>query len=188
MATTRTKRVTTVAKESVESKEAAVQAEKIDVQKREFAPDEGIPCVSITTGELIVIGEKSGISYDWLGRGDVVDVEYQDLVAAIRMGKACIKEPYFIIQSDEFLARYPQVKEIYGGMYTFGDLRKVITDLDVQSMKLTIESLPSGAKDSIRSIASTMIQNGQLDSVSKIKMLDEIYGTDFMLLSGLYSE
>lgn len=185
MATTRTKRVNTVAKESVESKETAIQ---VETQKHEFAPDEGIPCVSITTGELIVIGEKSGISYDWLGRGDVVEVEYQDLVAAIRMGKACIKEPYFIIQSDDFLARYPQVKEIYGGMYTFGDLRKVITDLDTQSMKLTIESLPSGARESIRSIASTMIQNGQLDSVSKIKMLDEIYGTDFMLLSGLYSE
>lgn len=187
MATTGTKRNTGVKKTTVKQ-EPVIQTEEAVVQKHEFAPDEGIPCVSITTGELIVIGEKSGISYDWLCRGDVVEVEYQDLVAAIRMGKSCIKEPYFIIQNDEFLERYPQVKEIYGTMYSFGDLRKVITDLDVQSMKLTIESLPNGAKDSIRSIASTMIQNGQLDSVSKIKMLDEIYGTDFMLLSGLYSE
>lgn len=174
-----------VVEETTVAKDVDVKKTSI-VEKRKFKAEDGIPCVSITTGELIVTGPKTGIAYDWLGRGDTVEVEYQDLVACIRMNKACIKKPHFIVEDEDFLAEYPQVKEIYGTMYSYGDLRKVLTDLDVMSMKLTIESLPEGARDSIRNIASSMIQRGQLDSVNKIKMLDEIYDTNFMLLSGLY--
>lgn len=156
------------------------------VEKREFKPDTGIPCTSITVGELIVIGPKTGMRYDWLTRGDTIDVEYQDLVAAIRMNKDYIKQPYFIVEDEDFLNENPQLRNVYGSMYSLGDLQGVIIDLDPMSMKLTIESLPQGARESIRNIASTMIQNGQIDSVGKIKMLDEIYGTNFMLISGLY--
>lgn len=55
-------------------------------------------------------------------------------------------------------------------------------------MKLTINSLPSGAKESIKNIVSSMIMNGQIDSVSKIKTLDEIYDTKFMTMTELYGD
>ena len=73
-------------------------------------------------------------------------------------------------------------------MYSIKDLRSVITDLDANSMKLTIDSLPSGAKESIKNIVSSMIMNGQIDSVSKIKTLDEIYDTKFMTMTELYGD
>lgn len=158
------------------------------VDKKAYSADDGIPCTSICVGELLLIGEKTGNKYDWVERGDVVEVEYQDLVAWVRMNASCIKNPYFVVEDEDFLALYPQVKEVYGTMYSYRDLRKVITDLDATSMKLTIQSLPKGAQESIKAIASSMIRDGQLDSVSKIKTLDEIYSTDFMLLSGLYKE
>lgn len=154
--------------------------------KKTFDNETPIPCTSITAGELGMLGIKSGINYTWAGRGDVTDVEYQDLVAAIRSGKKHITEPYFIINDDDFLEEYPQVKKIYGEIYSIGDLRKVITDLDPQSMRLTIESLPNGAKESIKNIASTMIANHQIDSIDKIKVLDKIYDTKFMLMTELF--
>ena len=80
------------------------------------------------------------------------------------------------------------VKKLYGDMYSIKDLRSVITDLDANSMKLTINSLPSGAKESIKNIVSSMIMNGQIDSVSKIKTLDEIYDTKFMTMTELYGD
>ena len=48
-------------------------------------------------------------------------------------------------------------------------------------MKSAIEQLPSGAKEAIKGIASTMINSHILDSVQKIKVLDEIFGTNMLL-------
>ena len=144
--------------------------------------------MSITPGQLGMFGLKTNIHYSWAARGDETEVEYQDLVAAIRSGKKHITEPYFIIKDDDFLESFPNVKKIYGDMYSIKDLRSVITDLDANSMKLTIDSLPSGAKESIKNIVSSMIMNGQIDSVSKIKTLDEIYDTKFMTMTELYGD
>lgn len=174
--------------EAVEEEPVKKVAKPKVADKKTYSADDGIPCTSICVGELLLIGEKTGNKYDWVEQGDTVEVEYQDLVAWVRMNASCIKNPYFVVEDEDFLALYPNVKEVYGTMYSYRDLRKVISDLDAMSMKLTIQSLPKGAQDSIKAIASSMIRDGQLDSVSKIKMLDEIYGTDFMLLSGLYKE
>jgi hypothetical protein len=71
-------------------------------------------------------------------------------------------------------------------MYALNDLKGVIANLDAESMKATILTLPSGARDSIKGIASTMISTGELDSVSKIKVLDEIFDTKLMLMTELF--
>ena len=157
-------------------------------KKRVFKDSDPILCMSITPGQLGMFGLKTNIHYSWVARGDETEVEYQDLVAAIRSGKKHITEPYFIIKDDDFLEAFPNVKKLYGDMYSIKDLRSVITDLDANSMKLTINSLPSGAKESIKNIVSSMIMNGQIDSVSKIKTLDEIYDTKFMTMTELYGD
>jgi hypothetical protein len=48
-------------------------------------------------------------------------------------------------------------------------------------MASEIEKLPEGAKQSLRSIASTAIQNGEIDSFSKVKAIDEALGTQLSL-------
>lgn len=157
----------------------------IKAAPKKFEATDAIECVSITAGELGMIGTKTGINYTWAGRGDVTEVEYQDLVAAIRGGKKHITAPFFVIQNEDFLAEFPQVKAVYASMYSLQDLKDVFK-LDVASMKATILGLPSGAQESIKSIASSMISKGQLDSVQKIKTLDEIFDTKFMLMTELY--
>ena len=165
-----------------EEKNTAIKTNK----KKKFEESEPIECMSITSGELGMTGIKTGIVYKWAGRGDITEVEYQDLVAAIRSGKRHITEPFFIIQNDEFLDLFPQVKEKYSSMYSINDLKDVLK-LPVSQMKKIIESLPNGAKESIKHIASSMIAKGAMDSVQKIKVLDEIYGTKFMLMTELFN-
>ena len=48
-------------------------------------------------------------------------------------------------------------------------------------MKTEISKLPVGAKESIKGIAATMIDSHVLDSVQRIKALDEIFGTNMLL-------
>ena len=157
-----------------------------EVKPREFRPDDAVKCKSITAGSLGMIGIKSGVNYEWAGRGDVTEVEYQDLVAAIRSGKRHITEPFLIIQDSDFLAQFPQVEKIYSTMYSVADMEDLLINPDANTMIATIKTLPDGAKDSIKNIAATLIANGRIDSVSKIKALDEFYGTKFALMSELF--
>ena len=173
--------------ESVESiaETTVIETQVETVVERNYEATDPIKCVSITSGELGMIGIKSGINYRWACRGDVTEVEYQDLVAAIRSGKKHITAPFFIIDDKDFLKKWPQVEKNYASMYSIKDLTDVLK-LDAASMKKTILNLPTGARESIKNIASTMITKGQLDSVQKIKVLDEIYDTKFMLMTEIF--
>lgn len=169
------------------TEEVIVEVKKKEKTQRKFEATEGIPCKSITSGGLYMEGIKSHIVYEWADNGDVTEVEYQDVVAAIRSNASYISKPYFIIEDEDVLEQFPQIKKKYESMYSIKDLRDVLIDLPVKSMKATILSLPEGAKESIKHLASQMISNGSLDSVQKIKTLDEIYGTELMLMTGLFS-
>ena len=154
---------------------------------RKYEATEGIPCRSITPGGLYMEGIKSHIVYEWADNGDVTEIEYQDLIAAIRSNVSYINKPYFIIEDEEIIAQFPQINKVYESMYSVRDLKEVLTDLSPRDMKSTILKLPEGAKESIKHIASQMISNGTLDSVQKIKILDEIFGTRLMLMTELFS-
>lgn len=157
------------------------------VKKRVYKAEDPIRCISITAGELRMKGIKSGINYIWAGRNDVTEVEYQDLVAAIRSSKKQIFLPRFIIDDEELVAQFPQVEKIYKNLFNYNDLKDVF-NLTPAQMKQAIRNLPEGARNSIRSIAATEIAAGRLDSVQKIKALDEIFDTKFMLMTELFNE
>lgn len=176
--------------EVVETVEDEIEEVVETVAKREpkkFEATDGIPCRSIVSGGLYMSGIKSHIMYEWSDNGDITEVEYQDIVAAIRSNVSYISKPYFIIEDEDIIAQFPQLNRIYASMYSFKDLRDVLTELPAKSMKATILSLPEGAKESIKNIASQMISNGTLDSVQKIKILDEIFDTELMLMTGLFN-
>ena len=91
------------------------------------------------------------------------------------------------IEDEELVAQFPQLKKIYNTLYSVGDLEDVITELSPGDMKATILSLPKGAQDSIKHLASKMVSDGRLDSVRKIKVLDEIFDTEMSIMTGLFN-
>ena len=172
--------------ESVDDTEE-VKAPIVEKKTKKYEATDGIPCRSITPGGLYMEGLKSHILYEWADNGDVTEVEYQDLVAAIRSNLSYVQKPYFIIEDENIVSQFPQIVKIYDSMYSIKDLKDVLTTLSPKDMKATILSLPDGAKESVKHIASQMISNGSLDSVQKIKYLDEIFNTKLMLMTELFS-
>ncbi len=156
-------------------------------EKRTFANTDEVDCESIVSGEMILEGIKSENLYKWAGRGEIIGVEYQDLVAAIRMSKRYITEPFFIIRDEDFLEKFPQIDDIYKGMYSIADLQDVLIKTTPASMIETIKTLPHGAQESVKNIAATLIKDGRVDSVKKIKALDEYFHTNFSLMSELFN-
>lgn len=159
--------------------------EKQEVTKKKFKQDEGIICRSVTVGGLWLDGVKSKNVYRWVEYGDETEIEYRDLVSMVRSRSAYIFNPMFIILDDDFVEEFPQLKKFYDEQYTVADLKSVL-ELPVSSMIATIKTLPQGAVSSLKNIASTQVANGQLDSVKKIKALDELFGTELNLLASLF--
>lgn len=155
-------------------------------QQRKFEAMDGILCRSLVDGVLVMTGIKSKNSYKWADANDVAEVEYQDLVSAVRSNISYIYAPHFIVEDEDFLAQFPQVKNVYDSMYTTADLKEILS-LPVNNMMSAIRSLPDGSKENLRDIAGKMVLNGQLDSVQKIKALDEFYNTNFMITTNLYA-
>lgn len=156
-------------------------------QKKEFAQSDGIKCHSVVQGGLYYEGSKTGMLYSFSDYGDVTEIEYRDLVAAVRTKSEYVYNPYFIIDDEDFLAEFPAVEKFYNDQISIKDL-KAILDLDIPKMTDAIQSLPKAAVESLKKIASTQIANGRLDSVKKIRALDELFGTDLNLLGELFSE
>lgn len=161
-----------------EQTEVKVEASK---KKKEFDQSEGIACRSVVQGGLYMEGLKTQMIYSWTDYGDVSEVEYRDLAAAVRSKSKFVYNPWFIIEDEDFLQEFPQIKKFYDESYSIKDLKNILNK-PVDEMIKTIEKLPSGAFESMKSIAAKQVSNGTLDSVSKIKALDKLFGTDLNLI------
>lgn len=170
----------------MDDKVASEEESKMKVVNKRDASD-GVRCRSVTVGGLYMTGMKSQIPYKWYDEGAIVEVEYQDIVAAIRSNSNYVYKPYFIIEDEEILKEYPRVNEIYKKMYSIKELSDVFK-LSESSMIGTIKGLPSGVQDSIKTLASKMVMTGELDSVKKIKALDAYFNTNIMLMTGLMGD
>ena len=100
---------------------------KTKPKKKHFEPTDGILCRSITQGGLFMDGEKTQIPYKWSDYGDEIEVEYRDLVAAVRRKSPFVFHPYFIVDDDDFIAEFPQLATFYEQSYSMRDLLNILS-------------------------------------------------------------
>jgi hypothetical protein len=160
----------------VETKKAKVPAKA----PKKYAPDEMIPCRSITYGELLLTGTKSKMLYTWANYGDVTDMEFQDLQALKSTRSSYLFKPRFIIEDPELVEQWEN---------DLGKMYKEIVDVDVEDMfrlplnqfKAKLKKAPVGVQQAVKNVAGEKILNGTLDSLAKIRAIDEILNTDLKL-------
>ncbi len=164
-----------------EVKEEKAKPEK-KTKKKTFVSTDGILCRSVTPGALYIEGQKSGMTYTFANYGDETEIEYRDLKAMVMTQSNRMFTPNFIVEDEDFISEIPQLAKFYEKQFTTKDLRNIL-DLPIGEMVETINKLPTGAKENMKSIVATAISNGSLDSIRKIKALDEIWGTSFAMFS-----
>ncbi len=163
--------------------EAVVETKKTNTSvkaPRKYAPDEMIPCRSITYGELLLTGTKSKILYTWANYGDITEMEFQDLQALRSTRSSYLFKPRFIIEDTELVEQWNN---------DLGKMYKDIIDVDVEDMfrlplnqfKSKLKKAPSGIQQAVKNVAGEKILNGTLDSLAKIRAIDEILDTDLKL-------
>jgi hypothetical protein len=165
--------------------EPIAESEKVVEPKeseRVYKNDDLIPCRSIISGYMNFKGNKSGTTYSWYDKGDISEVEYQDLRSAMISRSIHVMAPFFIIEDEELLNRpeWAGVKKVYENIYSKEDLAKIL-DLPLDHMARVVEELPVGAKVSLSTIVKAKIDDKSFDSMNKVKKLDELLGTQLAL-------
>lgn len=153
------------------------------VEQSKFTDKDLIPCKSVTSGGLSFIG-ASGNRYCWENYGIIEYVEYGDLRREAQSANPTnyLYYPRFVVVDPEFVEQFPKLEEFYSQFYNNnGDFEEIL-NLPKEQMKEAIDKLPKGCKECIKGIIATQIDEGSLDSVAKIKMLDEIFGTNMLLM------
>lgn len=190
MATRKMTKVTTGQTKTENKSNVSSDNEEIKVEetpKKEFEQSDGVLCKSVIQGGLFVTGIKTGMVYQFVDYGDECEIEYRDLVAAVRSKAIEVFAPRFIIEDEDFIAEFPQIQKFYDTRFSKRDLKKILT-LDIPEMLKAIEDLPKGAVENLKVIAATQVHNGLLDSVRKIKALDKVFGTELDLISSVFSD
>ena len=180
----RTKFISEDAVEEEIKNEIKPEATKPAKAKKVFDQSEGVLCRSVVEGSLYMQGAKTQMLYSWTEYGDVSEVEYRDLAAAVRSKSKFVYNPWFIVDDEDFLAEFPQLKKFYDESHTVRDLKRILS-LPVNDMITEIKKLPAGAFESLKSIAAKQVSDGVIDSVSKIRALDNLFGTDLNLIGEL---
>ena len=176
MATTRR----TKAAETAAETEAVVAETTAAPAVKEYSPTDIITCHSVTAGELLCHAQKSDTLYIGSGYGDIMQIQYQDLLS-MKLGRSkYIYAPLFVIDDEELLSKkeWADVKAVYDDMYDADDINAFFK-LSAADMKKTLKKAPSGFKNAIKTIAAEKIENGTFDAMTKIKAIDETLGTDF---------
>ena len=187
MATTTKRRVVkAVPKETVDEKVTVSEepvaekvVEKVKKEPRQFNQNDLILCRSVTTGWLGCSG-KSGQYYVFENFGDECEIEYQDLFALKSRRSNYIYAPHFIIEDEELLEnpRWAVVAKFYEDEVYSTDIEEVL-NLPPSNFKSALEKLPKGIAKSLQVRVAEKIEDGTFDSLKKIKIIDDVYGTDF---------
>lgn len=166
---------------STEEKKPAKAGRK----KKVFDNTDLIDCKSMVHGGLYMKGRATGQIYSWIDMGDIAPVEYRDLVAEVRNTNSKFAfGPRFYVLNDEFVEQFPKLKEFYDNLYTDIDFMNIL-NMPIGDMTRAIEELPKNAKERLKTYVGFQMGNGMLDSISKIKALDEIFGTNLSFVSSM---
>ena len=199
MATTTTRKKTTTAAKSVKTEPAKVEKKveevknveeptsvvkeepKVEIKKepRQFNQNDLILCRSVTAGWLGVSG-KSGQYYVFENFGDECEIEYQDLFALKSRHSNYIYAPHFIIEDEELLEnpRWADVSKFYDDEVFNEDVDEVL-NLPQNVFEDALRKLPRGLAKTLQVKVAEKIEDGTFDSLKKIKMIDDVFGTDF---------
>lgn len=157
--------------------------EKVEVkEKRVFKATDMIECKSLRYGLMQHISKKSGNIYEWADYGDIVEVEYGDLLSLKSSKSKFLYSPWFMIMDDQ-LAEDWKLADIYEPFKEFDDVEEFLQS-GATTIRKTLPNAPQGYKDLVTYTAADMIRSGTIDSIATINAIDDILGKNLTTLLG----
>jgi len=168
----------TTKKEAVEVKteqEAVVEAtpvkETVRKQKKKLNRNDLILVMNSTSDRLVHTSRKTGQEWLFTEYGQTDEMELGELVTMNNSSPAMLREPWLLIL-DEDAVEYLGLKKLYENILTEDEMEEFFNS-DVEQMATILDKLPKGMKELIVGLAKKKVENKTLDSMAKIKLIED---------------
>lgn len=142
----------------------------------EIARNELIPCRSATVGELIYISDRTRAKYIWEDFGSTLYLEMGELQDMNGSKRAFLHEGYLVVE-DEDAADNLGLTKLYKELSHIDSLEELFSK-NADELELILPRLPKGMVGSIASKARELVESGELESLSKIRVIEKCLGFD----------
>ena len=175
-----TKVKTDTAKPKVETK---VNQPKTTPSIKKYNQEDEIMCKSVCFGLLEYMSKKDGIVYRWEDFGDIVPVRYSDLLALKTSRSKFLYQPWFIIL-DEDLVKMWRLEDINKYFDEISDMEDFLIDSKIPHIEKQLKNAPDGYNELVVQTAGRLLRENRLDSIAKLRVIDELLHTKLSLLIG----
>ena len=179
----RSKKVETLDTSKVEQKSIS----KPKKQKLVLKDDDELLVKSNVFGGLLYINHKTGDETNWVDQGDIQPMSARDLKDMKAKQLSFFKENWIsIIDSDDVDFDEYTINDIYDALQVGRYYKDTVipNDLDeiftwsIDEMKTKIKLMPVTIRETIIIRANDKIKDGTLDSISKVKAIEEVLGCE----------
>lgn len=144
-----------------------------------FVAGDMIPCRCVRPNKVIFYSSKTQSRYEWNGFGDICDVDYSDLLSMKSSKDATLYQPKVLIEDVRLYEQWSSILEkpysIYAGLSEPEDLFK-LSDKDFEE---GLKNSPPAIRSLVKIVASRMIKNKSFESLNKLTIMDNLFGTSF---------
>ena len=171
---------------NTDSKTGTVVKEK---KKLKLDDNVSILVASNIFGELIYVNHKTGDKYTWENMGDVQSLYVSDIRAMKSNQRKFLEENWIVITgiadtSDEY--ENVDLTEIYEALQISNYYKEFLCPSNLNDVfnwsndeiRNKVSKMPTSTKETIAIRANELIKAGIIDSISKVKVLEEVIGCE----------
>lgn len=161
--------------------EIKIEKEVVKPQKKkQIDRDSLISCFNLTSGKLTYISRKTGLQTVWSNYGDVDYIEFAELLTMKASQPKFLNEPWIFIEDEEVVNQLG-LKELYKNIIPVNEVDDFFK-LDANNAREILPKLPKGMKELIGDKARKGIQDGDLNNLKLIRLLEQELHLDLISL------
>lgn len=162
------------------SKTEESEEDIFDLDETVFEPshnlkdDDLVLCMSGFSGGLTFVNPISGFKAVTSGFGQTMKIPYRDLIHVHNIATNAFTDGSVIVLNKDVQEELG-LKDIYKNVITPKNVKRVI-QLGADDLKRFIEKMPKGMKATLYDEARKMYQNGKIDSIHTVEVLENEFG------------
>lgn len=138
------------------------------------------PCKSLVHGNLTYISKKTGMEVTWSEFGDEEWIEFSELQTMKSSQPRFLKEPWLFID-DPDVAEFLGLKQVYDNIISVEEIENFFK-LTPKKAKEILKKAPRGIKDTIADKSRKGIEDGSLNNIQIIRVIQEELQIDLISL------
>jgi len=160
--------------------EEVVGKPKAKPEKKKVELDDLVACRNLTSGRLVYISKKTGFEAVWSEYGDVEYLPVSELLTMKSSQPKFLKDPWMFID-DEDVADYLGLTKLYETIIPVDELEDFF-ELSANEARQILPKIPKGTKTLLSERARQGIQDGSLNNLQLIKLLEQELQIDLINL------